>query len=140
MFRPLFAGIAAAMALCLALPAQAITDREAARLAEYERFAGDPVQDMPYWRLQGYESLGDEAVVVWTAVNKAWLIKVRPPCTELAWSHSIGLTSSLHKVSAKFDHVLAGRDRCFIASIQPVDYKSLRAERKRLRAEARSTR
>ena len=57
---------AALFALAVVAPAQAMTDSERERLAEYERFAGEPVKDMPFWRLQSYEALGNEAVVVWT--------------------------------------------------------------------------
>jgi hypothetical protein len=120
----------ALLALALALPAQALTDKEAERLAEYQRFAGEPVGDMPFWRLQKYEAFGTEALVVWTAVNTAWLIKVQSPCTELPWASAVGLSSNGNRVSAKFDHVVVGKDRCTIASIQPVDYKALRAARK----------
>lgn len=123
------------LALATALPAQALSEREAARLAEFERFAGAPVESMPFWRLQSYEALGTEAVVVWTAINTAWLIKVLPPCTDLPWAKAVGLSSTLHKVNARFDHVIAGGDRCNIASIQPVDYKAMRAERKAASAE-----
>lgn len=118
------------LALAVAVPVQAMTDSERERLAEFERFAGEPVGDMPFWRLQSYESLGTEAVVVWTAVNKAWLIKVLPPCTDLPWAKAVGLSSTNHRVSAKFDHVVAGKDRCNIASIQAVDYKALREARR----------
>lgn len=124
---------AALLALAAVAPAQAMTDSERERLAEYERFAGEPVKDMPFWRLQSYESLGNEAVVVWTGVNKAWLIKVLPPCTDLPWAKAVGLSSTNHRVSAKFDHVVAGSDRCNIASIQPVDDKAVRAARKEKR-------
>jgi hypothetical protein len=125
--------LAALLALAAFAPAQAMTDTERERLAEYERFAGDPVKDMPFWRLQSYEALGNEAVVVWTGVNKAWLIKVLPPCTDLPWAKAVGLSSTNHRVSAKFDHVVAGRDHCNIASIQPVDDKAVRAARKEKR-------
>lgn len=128
---------AALFALAAAAPAQAMTDSERERLAEYERFAGEPVKDMPFWRLQSYEALGNEAVVVWTGVNKAWLIRVLPPCTDLPWAKTVGLSSTNHRVSAKFDHVVAGRDRCNIASIQPVDDKALRAARKAQRESAK---
>ncbi|HVH33212.1 MAG TPA: DUF6491 family protein [Tahibacter sp.] len=124
---------AALLALAVAVPAQAMTDSERERLAEYEQFAGEPVGDMPFWKLQSYEALGNEAVVVWTAVNKAWLIKVLPPCTDLPWAKAVGLSSTNHRVSAKFDHVVAGRDQCNIASIQPVDDKALRAARREKR-------
>lgn len=136
----LAAACVAAAALATALPAHASTDREKERLALYERHAGSPVDDMPFWRLLRYESLGDEAVAVWTGVNTAWLIKVRPPCIELPWAKAIALTSNgQHRVSTKFDHVLAGRDRCMIASIQPIDYKALRAEEKQESARKKDT-
>lgn len=122
--------IAPLLTLAFVLPAQALTDREAERLAEYQHFAGEPVETMQFWRMQSYESLGTEAVVVWTAVNTAWLIKVLPPCTDLPWAKAIGLSSNMHKVNAKFDHVIAGKDHCNIASIQPIDYKALREARK----------
>ena len=125
----------AVAALAATLPAQATTDREKEQLALYQRYAGAQIDDMPFWRLLRYESLGDEAVVVWTGVNDAWLITVRPPCNELPWAKAIGLTSTLHRVSAKFDHVVVGRDRCMIASIQPIDYKALRAEQKQASAQ-----
>jgi hypothetical protein len=124
---------AALLALAVIAPAQAMTDSERERLAEYERFASEPVRDMPFWRLQSYEALGNEALVVWTGVNKAWLIKVLPPCTDLPWAKAVGLSSTNHRVSAKFDHVVAGGDRCNIASIQPVDDKAVRAARKEKR-------
>ncbi|GMV29551.1 MAG: hypothetical protein AMXMBFR59_16760 [Rhodanobacteraceae bacterium] len=127
---------AALLALAAVAPAQAMTDSERERLAEYERFAGEPVKDMPFWRLQSYEALGNEALVVWTGVNKAWLIKVLPPCTDLPWAKAVGLSSTNHRVSAKFDHVVAGKDRCNIASIQPVDDKAVRAARKEKRKHA----
>lgn len=117
-------------ALAATLPVQAMTDSERERLAEYQQFAGAPVEDMPFRRLQKYESLGNEALVVWTGVNKAWLIKVLPPCTDLPWAKAVGLSSTNHRVSAKFDHVVAGKDHCNIASIQPVDEKAMRAARK----------
>lgn len=127
---------AALLALTAVATAQAMTDSERERLAEYERFAGEPVKDMPFWRLQSYEALGNEALVVWTGVNKAWLIKVLPPCTDLPWAKAVGLSSTNHRVSAKFDHVIAGKDRCNIASIQPVDDKAVRAARKEKRKHA----
>jgi hypothetical protein len=123
-------------ALCLPLlaaiaaPAGATQQRELEQLARYERFAGAPVEEMPFWRLQGYENLGKDAVLVWTSVKNAWLIRVYEPCIDLPWANSLGLTSNMHRVSAKFDFVLVRQSRCMIKSIQPVDYKAYRAARK----------
>lgn len=119
----------AAIALVLPSALGATSAYENAQLARYEKFAGAPVEEMRFWRMQGFESLGKEAVLVWTGVTEAWLVRVYEPCVDLPWAKSIGLTSSMHKVSAKFDYVLAKDNRCKIKSIQPVDYKAYRAER-----------
>lgn len=125
--------------LAAAGAATAATERENAQHERYSRYAGAPVEDMPFWSMRGFETLGDYSVLVWTEGNKAWMIDVLPPCSDLAFANSIGLTSTLHKVSAKFDYVLAKRDRCKIKSIQPVDYKAyqaaMRAEREAKKAQ-----
>ncbi|MEO8673544.1 MAG: DUF6491 family protein [Tahibacter sp.] len=123
------------MAVLLPFGAIASAEREKEQLATYERLAGPEVKEMPFWRMESFETLDDDAVLVLTSLNDAWLIKVLPPCTGLRFANSIGLTSNLHRVSQKFDHVVAGRDRCDIRSIQRVDYKAYRAERKQQRAE-----
>lgn len=119
----------AVAALTLSAAAGATTANENAQLARYEKFAGAPVAEMPFWHMQGFESLGKDAILVWTGVNQTWLVRVYEPCVDLPWAKSIGLTSSMRKVSAKFDYVLARDDRCKIKTIQPVDYKAYRAER-----------
>lgn len=108
----------------------ATASRESEQLARYEQFAKPPVQDMPFWRMDGYESLGRDAVMVWTSVKDAWLIRVYEPCSDLEWANSIGLTSNMHRVSTKFDFVLARKSRCMIKSIQPVDYRAYREAKK----------
>jgi len=119
-----------AAALLFGSAASATADREAEQLARYEQFAKPPVQDMPFWRMDGYESLGRDAVMVWTSVKDAWLIRVYEPCSDLQWANSIGLTSNMHRVSTKFDFVLARKSRCMIKSIQPVDYRAYRDAKK----------
>jgi len=108
----------------------ATASRESEQLARYEQFAKPPVQDMTFWRMDGYESLGRDAVMEWTSVKDAWLIRVYEPCSDLEWANSIGLTSNMHRVSTKFDFVLARKSRCMIKSIQPVDYRAYREAKK----------
>ncbi len=112
------------------------TSREEAQLARYERFAGDPVDSMPFWRMQGFETLGRDTVLVWTSLNDAWLVTVYPVCPDLEWANALALTSSVNKVSAKFDYVLVRQDRCKIKTIRHVDYKAYRASREQERDEA----
>ena len=133
LMRRAFLTLIATAGALLGAPAGATQQRELEQLARYEQFAGTPVEEMPFWRMQGYENLGKDAVLVWTSVKDAWLIRVFEPCIDLPWANSIGLTSNMHRVSAKFDFVLAKQSRCMIKSIQPVDYRGYREARKRER-------
>lgn len=106
-------------------------NREAAALARYEAVAGESVASFRFQRLDGYTVLGPDRLVIWTRPREAFLLAVDAPCSELPWVSAIGLTSSLGSVHARFDAVLAGRERCRIREIRPVDVKALReAERK----------
>ena len=119
--------LAAGLVAC-ATPGPA--ERQAAALARYEAAAGEPVGSFRFFRARGFTVLGDEVLAVWTGPSEAWLLRVDAPCRELSWQPAIGLTSSLGRVSVRFDEVLAGRDRCRIREIRPVDGKALReAER-----------
>lgn len=124
----LLPGLLATLLVACATPGPAA--REAASLSRYEAAAGVPVDGFRFFRLQGFTVLGEDAVVVWTGPSEAWLLRVDAPCSELRWQPAIALTSSLNRVSARFDNVLVGRDRCRIREIRPVDGRRLRqAER-----------
>lgn len=105
-------------------------ERELARLDEFERHAGPPVDDFHFWSIDRWESLGPDAVAIWTRVNEAWLIRVRQPCTGLEFASSIAVTSTNNRVYRAFDSVLFERQRCRIAEIRPVDGKAMKAERR----------
>ena len=126
--------IAAMLSPC----AMASAEREREQLATYERLAGPELKEMPFWRMESFETLDDDAVLVFTSINDAWLVKVLPPCTELRFANTIGLTSNMHRVTQKFDHVIAGGNRCDIRSIQRVDYKTYRAELKQKRIDEKA--
>jgi len=102
--------------------------REAAALARFEAAAGEPVTHFRFFRLQGFTVLGEQSLAVWTGPRQAWLLRVDAPCNELRWAPKIGLSSGFGQVSARFDRVLAGRDRCRIIEIRPIDTRALRAE------------
>lgn len=119
--------VAALLAACATRPG----GRETVALARYEAAAGEPVPSFRFLRLDGYTVLGSDRVVIWTRPREAFLLAVDAPCSELPWVSAIGLTSSLGGVYARFDAVLAGRQRCRIREIRPVDVAALReAERK----------
>ena len=100
------------------------------RLAEYLPYAGQPVEKFQFWDLIRYELVGEYKVIVWPRLNEAYLITVDAPCNDLEWAHSIGLTSSVHQVNRRFDFVVAGKDKCRIKEIRPIDYKKYLADRK----------
>jgi hypothetical protein len=121
----------ALLALVTATVASAQTrEVQEKRLAEYLPYAGEPVEKFQFWDLIRYELVGEYKVIVWPRLNEAYLITVDAPCNDLEWAHSIGLTSSVHQVNRRFDFVVAGKDKCRINEIRPIDYKKYLADRK----------
>lgn len=127
--------VIAACALVVAVPLQAQTrDTQQKNLDKYLAYAGAPVDKFQFWNLTQWELVGPDKVVVWPRLNQAFLLTVDEPCQELQWAKSIGLTSSVNTVTRRFDSVIAGRDKCRINEIRPIDYaryqKDRSAERK----------
>ena len=118
----------ATMAACTAAPRQS---DDAAR-AQFEQYAGPPIDSFTYLgRYNGFRTLGNKTLVVWTSINDAYLITVRDPCIRLPFANGIGLTSTTHTVDRRFDWVILGRspaDRCHIDTIRKVDYLRMKQE------------
>lgn len=127
------------LAGCASVPnAQRRNDRQAAYLAA----AGSPVSDFTFSSLYSWEPLSEKQLVVYTRPTQAWLLDLFG-CPGLLYSNSIGLTSNLNQVSARFDKVLTQRGYipCTISQIRPVDVKRMRAvveEKRQIRSEPRS--
>lgn len=120
MFR--FAMILAAACAVFASSAFAQT-REAQQdqLDKYLEAAAAPVDKFTFYKLQKWELVGDNRIVVWTRVNQAYLLTVEDPCVELPWTPSIALTSSARQVRVRFDYVLVDKGRrCQITEIRPL--------------------
>jgi hypothetical protein len=122
---------AALLAACSGIPLQ---QRDAARRAQFEAYAGRPVDHFTWLvNYEGWEPISPDQLVVWTDINDAYLVTVFRPCTDLMFSHRIGFTSSGRTVYAHFDAVRVGRWRCMIKTIQPVDYRRMQQDEKRQR-------
>ena len=111
-----------------------------ARLVLYRAHAGALVASFRYLgRINSWESLGDEAIAIWTRPNEAWLLGLAGPCNGLDFTPVIGLTSQTGAVYARFDDVLV-RDPasikipCRIQSIRPLDVAAIREAEKAKRA------
>ena len=111
-----------------ALPGPA--ERAAKRLGEVEAHSGAPIEEFHFWQMDRWESLGREAIAVWTNPNEAYLITVRKPCVGLDFANGVGVTSTGRRVNRRFDYVTFEQQRCQIAEIRPVDVKGLKAERR----------
>jgi hypothetical protein len=127
-FRFLFLAVVAFAAGGCASDGNGPRERELARLERIERFAGAPVDEFRFWKIDRWEGLGPDAVAVWTKHNEAWLMTVRTPCTGLEFAMSIGVSSTLNRVRRLHDEVLFERQRCRIEQIRPIDVRAMRAE------------
>jgi hypothetical protein len=78
------------LAACSGIPRQA---RDNERLERYQQYAGPPIDSFTYLgRYDGWNSLDESHLVVWTGINTAYLITVQPPCNDLRFAERIGLT------------------------------------------------
>ena len=105
-------------------------EREARKLAQFMRYAGEPIDSFRFWRIDSREMLGPEWFAVWTEINEVWLIKVDKPCWGLEFAHAVALSSTQHRVHRKFDTVQVEDQQCRIDEIRPVDARKLKAERR----------
>ena len=82
------------------------------KLALYRSHAGARVDSFHYFgQINGWTSLGDSAIAVWTKPNEAWLLDLAGRCPDIEYTPVIGVTSQFNRVSAKFDKVIARGQR-----------------------------
>jgi hypothetical protein len=129
-----------ALAACSTVPTG-----PSARLAMYRAHAGAQVPSFRYLgRFDSWESLGNDAIAIWTRPREAWLLELAGPCNGLDFTPIIGLTSQVGQVNAGFDKVLV-RDPstinipCIIQTIRPLDVDAIRALDKSRRDAAPAT-
>jgi Family of unknown function (DUF6491) len=116
----------AVLTACSGIP---LKERQDARRARYEAYAGAPIDSFTWpGRYDSWQSIGTNELVVWTTPSQAYLIKVAPPCDNLEFANRIGLTSTASTVSARFDFVKVRHWRCPIQEIRPVDYQRMRQD------------
>jgi hypothetical protein len=148
MSYPRYLGLTALLvsALVTACSSVPVEKRLAARRAQFESYAGQPVDQFTWLgHYYSWDYVGDYKVVIWPNPFDAYLLTVLPPCEDLPWTQTIGLTSTARTVSQRFDFVLVhapgeeGRHalpfRCPIKEIRPVDYRRMRHD---LRLEAQA--
>lgn len=114
---------------------------DAERLALFRAHAGEPVNSFRlFGSLNGWQPLGNTALVVWPAPNRAYLLQLMGLCSNLPFAHSISLSNQMGTVSARFDSVVprgggpnTGNMPCRIQEIRPIDVPALRETKREMR-------
>jgi hypothetical protein len=99
---------------------------------DYTEYAGEPVKSFYMGNYDGWSAVSKDQLVVWSGVNKAYLLTVTGYCPDLEFASRIAVTSTGNTVD-KFEKVLVGRDSCLIKEIRPIDTKQMKEDRKLLR-------
>ncbi|HEU5134230.1 MAG TPA: DUF6491 family protein [Steroidobacteraceae bacterium] len=99
---------------------------------DYTDYAGEPVKSFYMNNFDGWTVVSKDQLVVWSGMNKAYLLTVTGYCPDLQFANAIGVTSTANTVD-KFEKVIVGKDRCFINEIRPLDTKQMKEDRKLLR-------
>jgi len=98
---------------------------------DYTEYAGEPVKSFYLGNYDGWSAVSKDQLVVWSGVNKAYLLTITGYCPDLQFANTIAVTSTGNTVD-KFEKVIVGRDRCFIKEIRPIDTKQMKEDRKLL--------
>jgi len=105
---------------------------------DYHEYTGEPVKSFYMTNFDGWTSVSKDEVVVWSDINKAYLLKVQGYCPDLQFANAIAVTSTANTVD-RFEKVIVGKDRCFIQEIRPVDLKQMKADRKLMRQQQKAS-
>ncbi|HVQ12101.1 MAG TPA: DUF6491 family protein [Vicinamibacterales bacterium] len=99
---------------------------------DYTDYAGEPVKSFYLGNFDGWSAVSKDQVVIWSGMNKAYLLTVKGYCPDLQFANAIAVTSTGNTVD-RFEKVIVGRDRCLINEIRPLDTKQMKEDRKLLR-------
>lgn len=80
--------------------------------------AGEAVASIPIAdRIQDFQHLDDEHVVLSTGPDQHYLVRLNRHCLGLRWAQHVGITASRNTVWAGFDSVTADGESCSIEAI-----------------------
>ena len=120
---PALAGV-----MCAALLAGCATGPK----LDYTDYAGEPVKSFYMANFDGWTVISKDQLVIWSGMNKAYLLTLTGYCPDLQHVNAIAVTSTGNTVD-RFEKVIVGKDRCFINEIRPLDTKQMKEDRKLMR-------
>ena len=94
----------------------------------YIHYTGAPVEEFTTFRLDNWEPVSRNQLVLWSDVNKAYLLQVWDTCPDLEFAQVIGVTSTGYAITTH-DYVRVDRTRCPIMAIRPIDVKKMNEDR-----------
>ncbi len=127
--------VAVLLTACAGTPR--LSDEE--RLARYQAYAGEPIERFTQIRIDNWESLDSNKLVLWNGRQEAYLLTVWDTCADLRQAQTITVISaSSHTVSVfdkikvvkdpRFGPIMTGFDTCPIREIRAVNVKQMRAD------------
>jgi hypothetical protein len=115
--------------LVSALAAATLAGCASSAKLDYREYAGEPIKSFYMTDFDGWSPVSDNQLVVWTGINKAYLLSVKGYCPDLKFANAVAVTATANTVD-KFEKVIVGKDRCFIDEIRPIDTKQMKEDRK----------
>jgi hypothetical protein len=127
--------VLALLAGCAGTPR--LSDEE--QLARYQAYAGEPVDRFNQLRIDNWESLDSNKLVLWNGRHEAYLVTVWDTCADLRQAHTITVISASAQTVTVFDKIkvvkdprfgpmMTGFDTCPIREIRPINVKQMRAD------------
>lgn len=118
----------ATTALAAGCAAGGSVSRSDQALEKYEPYIGEPIRGFTAFRIDSWQSVDRNHLILWTGINDAWLITVGGSCPDLMFTDRIRVTSTGNQVST-FDKVMVRGDTCLIDTIQPINVRQMKADR-----------
>ena len=95
---------------------------------KYEPYLGEPIRSFTAFRIDSWQSVDRDRLILWTGINNAWLITISGSCPDLMFTDRIRVTSTGSQVST-FDKVIVRGDTCLIDKIEPINVRQMKADR-----------
>jgi len=120
--------LVAAAALAAGCAGGSAIGRSEQALEKYEPYIGEQIRSFSAFRIDSWQSVDRDHLILWTSLNDAWLITIGGSCPDLMFADRIRVTSTGSQVST-FDKVIVRGDTCLIDTIQPINVRQMKADR-----------